>query len=774
MTKFINAQSNFSSGELSEKLHGRVEVQQYKNGCKHLENFYIDRNGSITRRGGSRWVANTEVGSFDGCDGPAMIEFNFSVDQSYIVLLSFFIQPTFDGPKHFQVFDQDGVEQLVEFREVANFFECFTLDPDGFNYTQENDLMYVTHNSGTVEPFIIYRNESGPSGEFVFSVTRWNSELEGIPFKPSFRGLNFPYNQDASFTGHVQASGVIDQVQNLDGTAVTEQDLDLVFGPMPTGVLPVVNTYHSHAHIAVFGGTGDYAQGIGIISRDLSGTNPLILIFTTQLDNEITFTVDQKVDIFVSPWNYQLGWPRVISNFEARTIYGGSRSYRDTVWNSQTFNGQFFCDVRFTGDKTRNFVTPDLGVSLNIVDNVAKPFNYVLNSAKYNDIVWISSTRSLLVGTSQNEFNCSDSGTFYSVETFVVKKQSSAGGSFVPVFAAESKTYYISWDGKDLREVSYSDENGSYLNTNLSLLADTIIDHNGSIDDPSSSRRFKKVSWDNTRNLVLLLIENRVDGVIVQTEIVGINIDRSTGVLGWLRFTFPKQTKIHSMLAMPNSDQTGSDIWVLVTRDDNFCLEKIPLNFNGERIDIAHDNLNDRPSYLDSHQWVTTTDGKIVFDNHYDPTTDLQVVSNGIVIDEFCVGDLTEWDLNAWRWDTRTENRWDGNENLLLGIAYRSLFRALPIEAGGQFGSATTAKQRINRVMFKVYRSWGGEFGSDDIAAYPLVYPLGLKPGHLFTGNLVCDFDATADESTTLLLQSEDPVPMTILGVYSEGVTGEQ
>jgi hypothetical protein len=48
--------TNFTSGELSPRLEGRVDVNRYQNGCRRLENFLVHPHGGATRRSGLRFV----------------------------------------------------------------------------------------------------------------------------------------------------------------------------------------------------------------------------------------------------------------------------------------------------------------------------------------------------------------------------------------------------------------------------------------------------------------------------------------------------------------------------------------------------------------------------------------------------------------------------------------------------------------------------------------------------------------------------------------------
>jgi hypothetical protein len=44
--------TNFTAGELSPRLEGRVDLQKYPNGCKTLENMIVQKHGPASRRGG--------------------------------------------------------------------------------------------------------------------------------------------------------------------------------------------------------------------------------------------------------------------------------------------------------------------------------------------------------------------------------------------------------------------------------------------------------------------------------------------------------------------------------------------------------------------------------------------------------------------------------------------------------------------------------------------------------------------------------------------------
>ena len=57
-------QTNFTSGELSERMFGRIDVSQYYNGAKKLLNYIMMPQGGVKRRSGTRFVSETKTSNF--------------------------------------------------------------------------------------------------------------------------------------------------------------------------------------------------------------------------------------------------------------------------------------------------------------------------------------------------------------------------------------------------------------------------------------------------------------------------------------------------------------------------------------------------------------------------------------------------------------------------------------------------------------------------------------------------------------------------------------
>ena len=93
--------TNFTSGELSPRLDGRVDLARYYNGCRELTNFIVHPHGGASRRGGFRLAA-----AAGNPDKPSLLlAFEFNAEQAYV--LEFFEDQS--GAGKMRVFKDGGL-----------------------------------------------------------------------------------------------------------------------------------------------------------------------------------------------------------------------------------------------------------------------------------------------------------------------------------------------------------------------------------------------------------------------------------------------------------------------------------------------------------------------------------------------------------------------------------------------------------------------------------------------------------------------------------------
>jgi hypothetical protein len=126
MAKVVPIQTNFTAGELSPRVHSRVDIAKYNNGLKTCENVQLLVHGGARRRPGLRYVQEAKSNT----QRARLIGFVYDRDQAY--MLEF-------GNLYMRVF-KDGAWNGTE---VVTPYTSAML-PE-LNYTQNTDTMFLAH-----------------------------------------------------------------------------------------------------------------------------------------------------------------------------------------------------------------------------------------------------------------------------------------------------------------------------------------------------------------------------------------------------------------------------------------------------------------------------------------------------------------------------------------------------------------------------------------------------------------------------------------------------
>ena len=129
--EFDNIQSNFTAGEVSPKLWGRVELEKYLAGLAIVENMIVQPHGGVIRRGGFHYI--TEVK--DSSKVTRVVEFNYK--NTYAYILEF-------GENYIRVYvnREQVLDGAVAYEIVTTYIEAEILD---LRFEQDTDTLYITH-----------------------------------------------------------------------------------------------------------------------------------------------------------------------------------------------------------------------------------------------------------------------------------------------------------------------------------------------------------------------------------------------------------------------------------------------------------------------------------------------------------------------------------------------------------------------------------------------------------------------------------------------------
>ena len=123
--------TSFNAGEWSPQLYGRVDLQKYASAARIMENFVPLPQGTVTRRPGTRFVAESKS-SGDGI----VIPFEFSTTQAYIIEA---------GNLYFRFYRERG--RIETSPGVAyEIVTPYTLaDLENLQWVQSADVLYLAH-----------------------------------------------------------------------------------------------------------------------------------------------------------------------------------------------------------------------------------------------------------------------------------------------------------------------------------------------------------------------------------------------------------------------------------------------------------------------------------------------------------------------------------------------------------------------------------------------------------------------------------------------------
>ena len=274
--------TNFTSGELSPRLNGRIDMDKYYNGASLINNFIVLMHGGLTKRPGTRFIR--EIKTSTGTNsGARLVPFVFSKTQAYV--LEF-------GHNYLRFYKDEGiiVSSGTTPYEISTTYTAAQVD--GIEFVQSADVLYIVHESHPPRKL----SRTGH--------TAWT--ISDVDF------VDGPYNNTNITSTTVYASGT-------------------------TGSVTVT------ASSSIFAAT-DVGRWIRMKSPDKWGaaeitgyTSGTVVTATVHADFAIensgsgNATKDWRLGAF-----YTGNYPTKVTFFEERLFYANTDTHPNTVWGSST------------------------------------------------------------------------------------------------------------------------------------------------------------------------------------------------------------------------------------------------------------------------------------------------------------------------------------------------------------------------------------------------------------------------------------------------------
>ncbi len=495
MAKATFAFSNWTAGVLSPRLGGRTDLSKYYNGCATLENFVVHPHGGATRRPGTRFVAEVKSSAAQ-C---RLIPFQFNVEQAYI--LEF-------GNNYFRVYKDGGqVTSGSPATAVEVTTTYTTAQLSELKFAQSADVMYVCHPSHPVRkisrtshtawsiadvdftrgPFLDQNTTTttllatGLTG----SVTINASAVTGINGGDGFTSAGDVGRLIKLHHGYAKITAVNSTTQVV---AATQDNDDFIAELAPSYASDTISFsegdpsstalehndriidsdkkfleqgFKTGMKITVTGASTSANNGTYLLVKVTEDT--LLLAPSDDLVNEaasatitIAGTLEAHTGWSLGAFSPETGYPAAIAFYEQRLVLAGTSSQPQTLFFS--VGGDF--------ENFQDGTDPDSALI------------YTIGSNQVNIVRYLSSSRTLLCGTSGGEHavRAGVADEALTPTNAQIKQQSVYGSADLQPVQVGNASLFLHRALRKIRELVYNYDTDSYVAPDLTILAEHVTE----------------------------------------------------------------------------------------------------------------------------------------------------------------------------------------------------------------------------------------------------------------------------------------------------------
>lgn len=548
MARSQKIQTNFTAGELSPRLLGRVDIARYQNAAAIMEGYYPLVYGGANRHPGLRFVAATKYGTKESI----AVAFVFSATQAYV--LEF-------GDLYMRVFKDGGqVESSpgVPYEIVTPYAEA---DLEELNWVQSADTMFLVHprypirrltRSGHAAwKLAVYTIVVEPHEEIgtkpAANVTLGAVSGSGVTatgaatvFEAADVGRQITSgNGVATIVGYTSTTVVtVDISDAFSAVLLTSGNWTLTESPKATLTPSVAGPEGAAINLTLSAAgwksapTTDIARYVHINGGvvEITGFTSTTVV-AGKVRSALTGTTPAPAaswSMETRIWNATNGYPRAVTLFEQRLVVAGSTAYPNRVWGTRTARYNDFT----TGGQDND------GLDLDMVSDQQNPVQH------------LAALKALLPLTYGGEFSVRGGVekplTSSNNQT---KPESQYGIKNVRPVRVGPEILYVQRSGRKIRSIGYRVDSDAFASPDRTKLSEHITV--GGIEQMAYSQEPDSIVW-----MV------RADG---QAVTLSINMEEDAQVLGWSRRPTDGEFRCFAVIPYNDADQ----VWAIVKRTIN-------------------------------------------------------------------------------------------------------------------------------------------------------------------------------------------------------------
>jgi hypothetical protein len=707
-------QTNFTAGELSPRLRGRVDIARYQNGAAKVRNGLPLIHGGVQRRYGMRYVARAKSGSVR-C---RLVPFVFSRDQSY--MLEF-------GNLYMRVYTNGAQVEAspgVPYEIVTPYTTAMLSQLD---YAQGADTMFICHPDVPVqrlrrfadaswdlsavpwvfEPF----DEQGHIGTMGLTLSAATVGAGRAFIAASARFLASDVGRTitagpgvALVTGVSSSTAVTCTIQvAFTSTSIAANAWRIEGSPQatvtPSAATPLGASITMSASADAWRDPEDVGKVVRInggIVRITGCTSPTIV--SGRIETALSAAVAAPANAWSlesTVWTAANGYPRAVTFHEQRLVLAGSRRYPQTVWGSAP-------------NESLNFL-------LGVADDDA--FAFEVASEQINPIAYLSSIGQLAVLTYGGELALYGGTDKPITPTNVqVKPQSALGCELVKPVRVGQEIVFVQRSGRKVRAMgARSDSIEGYRAEDVSLLAEHI-----------TSPEITQLAYQQERDPFVWMV--RADGALVTCT-----LDRAQDVVAWADHI--TDGLVESVAVIPSGDT--EQVWVAVQRTINSVVVR-----SIERLDetLRTDSARTATSGPGTATWTGAghLEGKVV-----------KVVADGVLMPQQTVtGGAFTLPRPAFA--------------IEYGLPYETRIELLTPELQGA-GSAQASQMRTHELTLRVLETTGAIVNGDQTIFRKLGEDVLDTPPPSITGDVRINVLGWERGQSPIVITQPDPLPFHLL-----------
>lgn len=427
-------------------------------------------------------------------------------------------------------------------------------------------------------------------------------------------------------------------------------------------------------------------------------------------------TIEMKTLSTFDGWDFTTIWTASTSS----VTVGGLK-----VWLSETGNYEYF----------------DSGT------NDSDSFELVIPST--DEIRWINSIESLLVGTAADEWKIGSNklDTPLSPTNFGVKQQTNYGSGYIQSIRSNEVVLFVDFVGRKIREMTLGEDGQKYVSPDLTSLAEHI-----------TATGIVNMAYQKNPDSILWCVLG--DG-----SLIGMVYDREQNVVAWFDCPMGDGVEVQSVCVTPGTNE--DEVWLSVKRtidgSDVVYIEKMGSRSitsladcffvdSGITTSVTATDTITGLDHLEGEKVAVLADGVVI----YDGTEDESVVSGGEVT------------LPASATYTTVH----------VGLPFTSILQPMRIAPNGPDGASLGSITHIPELTVVFLNTLAAKYGNSESDLYEIDFsdPRWEDAAYitgLFSGDVVVSMPGGFSVQNPLLVSTSGPGPLNVKAIIANfDVTG--